>query len=352
VRIPVTTERQIERMHPALSICIPTYNRAPYLRTLLQSVVAELGPIPAAGLVEVVISDNNSNDDTELVVNDFVAEYRSKVLVNYLRQKQNVGPARNLISAVANARGDYVWLMGDDDMFVNNSILNVLDFVSENRRVEYIFVPRGASDKHLQIYVGRVQPSGVENTVLYESGRELFSAFGGQMPEVLGFYGSTVIRKERWRENATYLEPLTQWSHLRLLLYAIRDLPCAILGKEGVIARVGNAPRPVVMTKIWLDDYIDIFIFARNVGYDARLCESMIKLIVISFSKAFVVDKAMGARGGSVFSVLRLRGMAVRWGYINLWAILSAFPYWLLAPVWRIYRMFRPSSWDIGERST
>ncbi|WP_333693851.1 glycosyltransferase, partial [Phaeobacter italicus] len=49
-----------------LSICIPTFNRASYLRTLLASLAEDLHQLPWP--VEVIVSDNASPDETAEVV--------------------------------------------------------------------------------------------------------------------------------------------------------------------------------------------------------------------------------------------------------------------------------------------
>ena len=92
-----------------ISICIPTFNRAPELAQLLDSIAAQRGH----GLdVEVVISDNASTDGTDALV-----EQRSAALsIVYRRQPTNVGFDRNLLSAVAIASGEFCWLFGSDDI--------------------------------------------------------------------------------------------------------------------------------------------------------------------------------------------------------------------------------------------
>ena len=53
---------------PLLSICIPTYNRAHYLKECLGSIVAQFDDRDVRDNVEVVVSDNASPDNTRELV--------------------------------------------------------------------------------------------------------------------------------------------------------------------------------------------------------------------------------------------------------------------------------------------
>jgi len=93
---------------PLLSICIPTYNRAGLLRECLSSI----NPEELDGKVEVVVSDNASTDDTLTVLKAFQATHP----LRYIVQSENLGPDRNFDAVVAEARGEYCWLLGSDDV--------------------------------------------------------------------------------------------------------------------------------------------------------------------------------------------------------------------------------------------
>lgn len=95
---------------PLLSICVPTFNRAPLLRLLLASLVRE-----AYGLgdrLEIVVSDNASTDDTP----DVVASVQADLPLKYSRNPTNLGVAANIDAVVGLAAGTYCWIVGDDDL--------------------------------------------------------------------------------------------------------------------------------------------------------------------------------------------------------------------------------------------
>jgi glycosyltransferase involved in cell wall biosynthesis len=122
-------------MKPLLSICIPTYNRAPLLELALQS----LGPQVAQmnGDVELIVSDNCSTDRTA----DVVAQAQRYAPVRYHRNDENIGVASNIILLTNElATGDFCWIIGDDDMVVQGKLAKVIGIIKRNRDLDYFFV--------------------------------------------------------------------------------------------------------------------------------------------------------------------------------------------------------------------
>jgi glycosyltransferase involved in cell wall biosynthesis len=89
---------------PMLSILLPTFNRAGYMRECLLSLLA------TSVDCEVVIGDNASADNTEAVVRAF-----GDPRIRYFRHPENMGPVRNFNFLLAEARGKYICIFGDDD---------------------------------------------------------------------------------------------------------------------------------------------------------------------------------------------------------------------------------------------
>lgn len=108
---------------PLLSICIPTYNRAPLLEEAISSVLDQIDQ-SNVGLVELVISDNASTDATWQVVAQFAEAGGS--LIRYYRNERNLGPDANILLSVERASGRYAWILGDDDLIVRGAINRML----------------------------------------------------------------------------------------------------------------------------------------------------------------------------------------------------------------------------------
>lgn len=90
----------------AISVVVPTYNRAQYLPQCLDSLLAQT--VPAA---EIIVVDDGSTDDTQAVVARYT---RRQPKVTYLCTP-NGGKPRAVNLGVARARGDWIWILDDDD---------------------------------------------------------------------------------------------------------------------------------------------------------------------------------------------------------------------------------------------
>lgn len=105
-----------------LSIVVPTFNRAPLLKILLDCISRELPVWPNE--VELVVVDNASTDSTRDVVDDAVAR---GLPIRYIRNDENIGMDRNLAACFAHARGHYFWQIGDDEVLFNGAVQHVLE---------------------------------------------------------------------------------------------------------------------------------------------------------------------------------------------------------------------------------
>ncbi|WP_340024938.1 glycosyltransferase [Paenibacillus sp. FSL K6-1096] len=105
---------------PLLSICIPTYNRAPYLDICLHSIFSQIGNNE---LIEVVVSDNASTDATPAVIDKYMAQYSN---MKSVRNDTNIGGDANILYVLQLGRGKFVKMQGDDDYFLDGKIMPLL----------------------------------------------------------------------------------------------------------------------------------------------------------------------------------------------------------------------------------
>jgi glycosyltransferase involved in cell wall biosynthesis len=135
-------------MKPILSICIPTLNRSALLEILLENLVREASAY--LDKIEIVVADNDSADSTEDVVR------QSSLPITYGRQENTVGFARNILFATAGlASGEFVWLIGDDDLVLPGGVTRVLKSISEAPDVDYHYLNFGWIDYKLRPQIVR-----------------------------------------------------------------------------------------------------------------------------------------------------------------------------------------------------
>ena len=94
-----------------ISVVIPTYNAAPFIRETLESVFAQTR-LP----IEVIVVDDCSPDDTAAIVEEIAKAAPVPLSVIGL-PKNTGGPARPLNVGIGAARGDYMATLDQDDLF-------------------------------------------------------------------------------------------------------------------------------------------------------------------------------------------------------------------------------------------
>ncbi len=92
---------------PKISVCVPTYNRSGMLKPFLESIFAQTFTD-----YEVIVSDNCSTDATPAVMSGF-----SDGRLRSHRNETNIGPFPNMNLLLQMARGDYVCIVHDDDLY-------------------------------------------------------------------------------------------------------------------------------------------------------------------------------------------------------------------------------------------
>ena len=119
---------------PVLSICIPTYNRAEYLQASLECIVRDETFLNSND-IQIIISDNCSEDNTQSVCEKFVSKYPEKI--KYVRQAENIGD-KNYLKALSLAEGKYSKL-SSDTIFYNYNYLSKIVNLLKNSDVNVIF---------------------------------------------------------------------------------------------------------------------------------------------------------------------------------------------------------------------
>lgn len=111
-----------------LTIAIPTYNRFLYLEELLVELIDQLNIINKTKLiVELLISDNASFDNT----NNLLNKYSNITYVKYYRNDINIGAEANYMECIRKAKGEYIWIFGDDELVYKNGVKTVCDILNQ-----------------------------------------------------------------------------------------------------------------------------------------------------------------------------------------------------------------------------
>ena len=126
--------RERREMRPIFSYSFFTYNRLRYLRKSLTYVLEQIGNDE---LVEVFVSDNASEDDTQAFVQQLQKKYKN---LRYYRHPETVDGHDNIHAAIQRSRGEYLIAAGDDDYLRDGALYTVIDHIYKHRDKSLIYL--------------------------------------------------------------------------------------------------------------------------------------------------------------------------------------------------------------------
>ena len=113
-----------------LSICIPTYNRGSLLFHCLKS-ITEQDIFRNTSKIEIVISDNASEDWTKNIVEFFIRQHPHKI--HYHQNKENIQD-RNFETALSLGRGTFLKLVNDSFIFHDGALEAMVHIIEKYSR--------------------------------------------------------------------------------------------------------------------------------------------------------------------------------------------------------------------------
>jgi len=104
-----------------VSVIIPTFNRATFLKTAIESVLRQ-----NYDNFEIIITDDNSQDNTQGVVKEF-----SDKRIRYIRQKKNKGVSAARNTAIKVSEGEYIAFLDDDDEWLAEKLKKQVEIIEK-----------------------------------------------------------------------------------------------------------------------------------------------------------------------------------------------------------------------------
>ena len=109
-----------------LSIAIPSFNRADILKSNILMMLPEIKQFS----IQIFISDDSNNDETQNMINEIQVEYES---IFYSRNAPSLGHDDNIFRTLSLPETDYVWLLGDSIVIKRGAIKNVLEVIDSDQ---------------------------------------------------------------------------------------------------------------------------------------------------------------------------------------------------------------------------
>ncbi len=122
--------------YPLLSICIPTYNRADVLKQCLTKYTSEKIFLET-DLIEIIISDNCSTDNTKEICSEFTNRFSNKI--KYYRNAKNILD-KNFTKVLSYSKGLFSKLNNDYLYFREGQLEKFVKYLAINQDSEMFFL--------------------------------------------------------------------------------------------------------------------------------------------------------------------------------------------------------------------
>lgn len=231
---------------PLLSICIPTYNRAPYLDACLRSIYSQVGNNE---LVEVVVSDNASTDATPAVIDKYMALYSN---MRAVRNETNIDADPNIYYVTTLGKGKFVKMQGDDDYFLDGKIMPLLHLLHSHPECGVF---------HISVINGNRPP-------LLESG---MSKFLEATTLYAAFISSVVLRREdleKIENPALFMS--SKFNQLYLQYSILKDNPNFCIMYDNIFSYGGAYNPKYSFAEVFFNGYPSILSHFVGAGLTAE----------------------------------------------------------------------------------
>lgn len=124
---------------PKVSVCIPAYNAASYIRQAVESALAQ-----NYSDFEIVVVDNCSTDETASLVERLSRSSGGRI--RYFKNEHNIGLVPNLNKCLAHARGKYIKFLCADDLLLPRCLEKMVASLEVNPLVTLVACARQLVD--------------------------------------------------------------------------------------------------------------------------------------------------------------------------------------------------------------
>lgn len=115
-----------------VSVIMPAYNAGEFIEETIQSILRQ-----SYSNYEIVIVNDGAKDNTGEIIQRYKDMYPD--IINYIDKKINEGTALTLNRAIMEAKGTYICWLSADDLYVDNTIESLVNYLNANTEYDIIF---------------------------------------------------------------------------------------------------------------------------------------------------------------------------------------------------------------------
>lgn len=115
-----------------ISVAFIIYNGARYMRTQLDSILAQTHKVD-----EIIVCDDASSDNTKEILEEYKNKHPDLFFLHY--NKKNLGPTKNIEKAIQACTGDIILLADQDDYWEANKVETIIKWFEANPTMNGVF---------------------------------------------------------------------------------------------------------------------------------------------------------------------------------------------------------------------
>ncbi|MDP7557696.1 MAG: glycosyltransferase family A protein [Nitrospinaceae bacterium] len=210
---------------PAVSIVVPTHNRAERLGETLRSVFNQ-----TCQDFELIVVDDGSTDDTQKVVNSFPR-------VQYISKQENHGVSRARNEGLALAKGRYICFLDSDDLWDEKKLQIQMQWMGDNPNCQVCYTD--------EIWIRK----GVRVNQMNKHRKYSGDIFRHCLPLCIVSPSSAMLRAELFDEIGNFDESLPACEDYDLWLRIAEKYPFHFIEEPLIIKQGGHADQ--LSRKYW-----------------------------------------------------------------------------------------------------
>jgi glycosyltransferase involved in cell wall biosynthesis len=270
----------MDKKRPLLSICIPTYNRFISLKLCLDKLLNSCKGLE--DFVEIIVSDNASDDGTEKFVTDLVSQNKN---LKYFRNDQNLGFNFNIFLLTDKySEGEFCWLIGDDDFVDKDAVKVILSILKENLEIDFV----GLNFRLESFGSLSQQPSLNRDPVLYKSG---FPSVINKMSRpgnlFITFISASIFRRDKFASfpknefnKDSWQNYLSTFPHTYIQLTVFKDSKAIFIENELLTAIIHEKDWHNMNSAIYLYSIPSLYKYSLSIGYKKKILKDSYKQIM------------------------------------------------------------------------
>ena len=288
---------------PLLTIGIPTYNRGDLLANSLLCVINAVRGLE--NFIELIISDNCSDDNTEEVVKSF----QNSFPLQYFKNERNIGFNYNYNKIVdCYASGEYCWIIGDDDFVGEETVKMIISVLQSQKSLSFLYlnyelVPIDLLLKKSEFNVPDAEKMEFKS---YETYSSLLSDIADDGNIFMGFISAVIFRLALIKEidktyvsDDTWTTPFNLFPHSSYYAIGLKDEPAGAIKNTMFAAAVLEKPWSSKISLLYLKLLPEMYNYYLDKGFSHHALRKH-KELMVKTGLSYLLKSPLSAQSGSL----------------------------------------------------